>query len=164
MPSFKSKTRAGLDSQWPRVGAAINRYDDGKGIELVVRRPSKTREQEEKYHAILGDIARHGKAEYKGHEMGFAGHPCSAQIVAKVAMLAWFEDELKDQGKQLTSPSGWIMVPGVSMPVMYRARSSEFTVKEGGWFIEFLLMICAENKIPLSDPESKNYEQWAQEG
>ena len=164
MPNFNAKTKDDLNRHWPAIKSQIERYDDGKGICLSVMRPSKTRQQEEMYHAIIGDIARHGHAEYKGHRMEFNGLQFPAATVAKVTMLSWFEDELKTMGLTLKNPSGWIMVTGISMPVLVRAESSKFSVEEGGWFINFLTSLCAENQIHLSDPGSRTDEQWAREG
>ena len=131
----------------------------------MVRRPNKTRDQEEKYHAIINDIARHNVISYQGHQVVFNEYGYNAASVAKVMLLCWFEDDLKSQGKSLKNPSGWIIVPKVQMPVMVRARSSEFTLKEGADFIEFLYSVGAENRVMWSDPETKAHDEWApQEG
>lgn len=50
-----------MNSLWPKVKAALAA---GKKLTLEIKDASKSREQEEKYHAIIGDIAK--QAQHMG--------------------------------------------------------------------------------------------------
>ena len=164
VPNFNAKSRQDLDAKWPAIGAAINRYDDGKGIELVVRRPNKVRDQEAKYHAMIADIARAGSISYGAITVDFSAFAVDPVMAAKALLVVWYEQDLKSQGESLSKPSAWIVDPVTGAPITVRASTKEFSVKEAANFIEFLHAVGAENKVSWSDPETKSYEQWAKEG
>jgi len=47
-----------LTTEWPKMKAAL---EAGKHLVMEIKAASKSREQEEKYHAMIGDIAKQAK-------------------------------------------------------------------------------------------------------
>lgn len=146
-----------------RLTNAAQKFLPAGPFEVVARRPSKTREQEKKYHAQIRDIARHRVIMYGESRVDFGSYTLSPEEAAKLLLLVWFEEDLKSQGKKLRSPGQWIFDPVSNSPVYSRPGSSKLSVKEGAMFITFLDVVMAENKIPSSDPATRAYSDWSNE-
>ena len=123
-----------MHSLWPKVKAALAA---GRKLTLEVKDASKSREQEEKYHAIIGDIAK--QAQHMGAK--------------------WSPDDWKRLlvdlycvEKQL--PNGKV-VPSLDMTgiVQLGMQTRHFTKEQASEFVEFLLAWCAENGIELNDTQ-----------
>ena len=121
-----------MNSLWPKVKAALAA---GRKLTLEVKDASKSREQEEKYHAIIGDIAK--QAQHMGAK--------------------WSPDDWKRLlvdlycvEKQL--PNGKV-VPSLDMTgiVQLGMQTRHFTKEQASEFVEFLLAWCAENGIELKE-------------
>ena len=131
----------GLDSQeqatalmqnlWPKVKAALS---SGKKLQMEIKDASKSREQEEKYHAIIGDIAK--QAQHMG---------------AKWDAETW-KRLLVDKYCRETGLSSQIMAnldnDGL---VQLGFQTRKFTKEQASEFVEFLLAWCAENGIELKE-------------
>lgn len=121
-----------MNSLWPKVKAALSA---GRKLTLEVKDASKSREQEEKYHAIIGDIAK--QAQHMGAK--------------------WSPDDWKRLlvdlycvEKQL--PNGKV-VPSLDMTgiVQLGMQTRHFTKEQASEFVEFLLAWCVENGIELKE-------------
>ena len=156
MNAFKGKTLPDLTNIWHRISLEVVKYCDHKGYEIVVRRENKNRAQEAKYHAMIADIARHGRIEYGSVAVDFNSFAVDAVTAAKSLLIVWYEEDLKAGGESLKNPSAWIINPRTGGPISVRSSSKQFTLKEANGFIEFLASVGAENRISWSDPETRS--------
>ena len=126
------QAQALMTSLWPKVKESLK---SGKKLTLEIKEQSKSREQEEKYHAIIGDIAK--QAQHMGAK--------------------WSPDDWKRLlvdlycvEKQL--PNGKV-VPSLDMTgiVQLGMQTRHFTKEQASEFVEFLLAWCAENGIELKE-------------
>ena len=120
-----------MNSLWPKVKAALAA---GRKLTLEVKDASKSREQEEKYHAIIGDIAK--QAQHMG---------------AKWDSETW-KRLLVDKYCRETGLNSQIMAnldnDGL---VQLGFQTRKFTKEQASEFVEFLLAWCAENGIELKE-------------
>ena len=120
-----------MNSVWPKVKAALAA---GRKLTLEVKDASKSREQEEKYHAIIGDIAK--QAQHMG---------------AKWDSETW-KRLLVDKYCRETGLNSQIMAnldnDGL---VQLGFQTRKFTKEQASEFVEFLLAWCAENGIELNE-------------
>lgn len=112
----------------------------GGVAELIVKKISKTREQEKKYHAIIGDIAK---------QTEISGQKYSAEVWKALLI----EDFAKEKA-QMNEPleRGLRLAPaldGSGRLVTIRPSSTDFSKIEGAEFIEYLLSKCAEYNVKL---------------
>ena len=120
-----------MHSLWPKVKAALAA---GRKLTLEVKDASKSREQEEKYHAIIGDIAK--QAQHMG---------------AKWDAETW-KRLLVDKYCRETGLNSQIMAnldnDGL---VQLGFQTRKFSKEQASEFVEFLLAWCAENGIELKE-------------
>jgi len=120
-----------MNSLWPKVKAALAA---GRKLTLEVKDASKSREQEEKYHAIIGDIAK--QAQHMG---------------AKWDSETW-KRLLVDKYCRETGLNSQIMAnldnDGL---VQLGFQTRKFTKEQASEFVEFLLAWCADNGIELKE-------------
>ena len=120
-----------MQSLWPKVKTALTA---GKKLTLEVKDASKSREQEEKYHAIIGDIAK--QAQHMG---------------AKWDSETW-KRLLVDKYCRETGLNSQIMAnldnDGL---VQLGFQTRKFTKDQASEFVEFLLAWCSENGIELKE-------------
>ena len=120
-----------MNSVWPKVKAALAA---GRKLTLEVKDASKSREQEQKYHAIIGDIAK--QAQHMG---------------AKWDSETW-KRLLVDKYCRETGLNSQIMAnldnDGL---VQLGFQTRKFTKEQASEFVEFLLAWCAENGIELKE-------------
>lgn len=121
-----------MQSLWPKVKAALAA---GRKLTLEVKDASKSREQEEKYHAIIGDISK--QAQHMGAKW-------SADDWKRLLV------DLYCVEKQL--PNGKV-VPSLDMTgiVQLGMQTRHFTKEQASEFVEFLLAWCADNGIELNE-------------
>jgi hypothetical protein len=107
--------------------------------------PSKTRDQEKKYHAQLGDIAKQCK---------FMGRTESDETWKRLLIHAFAEFKL-EEGDPL--PGYGRIVPSLSGRgvVQLGAQSRKFSIKHGSEFIEHLYAYGAENNVEWSEPRTE---------
>lgn len=120
-----------MQNLWPKVKAALA---TGKKLTLEVKDASKSREQEEKYHAIIGDIAK--QAQHMG---------------AKWDAETW-KRLLCDKFVREIGLSSQIManLDGNGL-VQLGFQTRKFTKEQASEFVEFLLAWCADNGIELNE-------------
>ena len=119
-----------MQNLWPKVKAALA---SGKKLTMEIKPASKSREQEEKYHAIIGDIAK--QAQHMGAK--------------------WSPDDWKRLlvdlycvEKQL--PNGKV-VPSLDMTgiVQLGFQTRHFNKEQASKFVEFLMAWASEHGVEL---------------
>lgn len=126
-----------------------------KGLQsgpVVVRlgRPSKSRDQEAKYHAMIGDIAK--TVSVDGRRVN--------RDVWKAYLVQGFEEELKTQGRTLARPSQIVFNPFTGQWVTVRASTKNFRVREAADFIEYLYAFGVDHGATFSERSLKIYQQY----
>ncbi len=132
-----------------KVGECIADMIRGGPVEIEVKRPSKKREQEKKYHAMINDIARTVKVlgvRYDLEEW-------------KALLVYGYEQERLQMGEPLTHPGRVILSLKDSTPITIRASTKELNVKEGADFIEYLYSEGLDMGAKFSDPAMRHYEE-----
>lgn len=116
---------------WEKIKVAL---ESGQHLILEVKNESKTRDQEEKYHAMIADIAK------QAHHQG-------AQWSAE----DWKRLLLHEFAKQMNLPRGRIVasLDGTGI-VQLGLQSRKLTKEQGSEFIEFLFAWAAQNGVELS--------------
>lgn len=113
----------------------VNKMLESGDIEVVVRRPSKTRDQEKKYHALIRDFES---------QLVFEGRRRSAEEW-KAALVDAFEQEMTASGSPLRQQTKAILALDLTgRLVTVRPSSKKFSAKEGSDFIEFLYAVGAQ--------------------
>ncbi len=143
--------RSVMTAAWDFVSEAIH----GGGLDVTVARMSKTRAQEARYHAMMGDIAR--QVEVDGKKF--------IPKVWKVKLKDQFEHELIAQGTPLSKPGSVTMSIDGLRVVQIPPESKEFRKGEASDFIEYLFSFGAQFNICWSDPETQSMYQdyWQRE-
>lgn len=120
-----------MNSLWPKVKTALAA---GRKLTLEIKDASKSREQEEKYHAIIGDIAK--QAQHMG---------------AKWDSETW-KRLLVDKYCRETGLNSQIMAnldnDGL---VQLGFQTRKFTKEQASEFVEFLQAWAADNGVILND-------------
>ncbi len=121
-----------MQSLWPKVKTALSA---GKKLTLEVKDASKSREQEEKYHAIIGDIAK--QAQHMG---------------AKWDTEDW-KRLLVDKFLRETGFKNSPIIPNLDGTgiVQLGFQTRNFSKEHASEFVEFLLSWCADNGIELKE-------------
>jgi hypothetical protein len=121
-----------MTSLWPKVREALV-Y--GKKLTLEIKQQSKSREQEEKYHAIIGDIAK--QAQHMGHKW-------DAESWKRLMV----DKYLRETGF-MNSP----IIPNLDGTgiVQLGFQTRNFSKEQASEFVEFLIAWCAENGIELKE-------------
>ena len=131
MAEFKI-TKENAGKALPAAMAYIYKMLEGGDAELVVRKPSKTREQEKKYHALFREFERQliYEGRYRDSEEW------------KAALIDAFEQEMIGMGSPLRQRTKTILSLDLTgRLVSVRPSSKKFSLKEGSDFIEFLYAI-----------------------
>ena len=125
----------------PYIKTQIVKFLEGGPVALQLSRPSKSREQEQKYHAMIGDIARQVILDGRKY----------APEVWKALLVDEFEQELKANGEGLHKPSQIVISLDKQRAVTIRPSTAEFRRSEGAQFIEFLAKYGAEFNVVWSE-------------
>ena len=117
---------------WPKVKDALAA---GRNLTLEIKPASKSRDQEEKYHAIIGDISK--QAQHMG---------------AKWSPEDW-KRLLVDQYIKYQGLSGAMIVPNLDGTgiVQLGFQTRKFTKEQASEFVAFLICWCDQNGIELND-------------
>lgn len=126
------QAQALMNNLWPRVKESLK---SGKKLTLEIKAQSKSREQEEKYHAIIGDIAK--QAQHMG---------------AKWSAEDW-KRLLVDQFMRDYGDSGGKVIPNLDSTgiVQLGFQTRKFSKEQASEFVEWLLQWCAEHEIELKE-------------
>lgn len=148
MPTLKI---ADLDRLKPALNKAHEvalKYLEKGGVELVIQAPSKSREMEKKYSAMIGDISKQ-VTFYKGKK--YSAKNWKTQLIEQ------FAKEMRDMNEPLTHDSEIIMSLDGLREITNRPSSTDFRVAEAKNFIEYLYATGAEYNIVWSESAIKAY-------
>lgn len=124
-----------------RAGAMRAIHEAPEGFVVEIKPPAKRREQEEKYHAMIGDIAR---------QWQFMGRRMDADD-AKRLLVDAFAKAMRDAGTPLHHDGRVVPSLDGQRVVQLGIQTSKFYKAEASEFIEFLNAWAAENGIVLRD-------------
>ena len=116
---------------WGRMKPVL---DSGKRLILEIKAESKTRDQEEMYHALIGKIAK--QAEHQGAKW-------DAESWKRFLVDQWAADSNRKAGRVVASLDG-------ERVVQLGLQTRKFSKEEGGEFIEFLFAWAAQNGVDLA--------------
>lgn len=119
------------------------------GFRITVAEPRKTRDQEERYHAMIGDIA----AQYT-----HAGRQWDAENMKRLLVAAFREDTKDDAdfAEAWREFGDLEIVPGIRGGfTMLGVQTRRFPKKLASGFIEWLYAFGAENDVQWSEPRAK---------
>lgn len=117
---------------WPKIKDALNA---GKQLTLEIKPASKSRPQEEKYHAIIGDIAK--QAQHLGAKW-------SAEDWKRLLVDQFCKDAGISHGKVIPSLDS-------SGIVQLGFQTRNFTKEQASEFVEFLQAWAEQNGVTLAE-------------
>ena len=139
--------RALMGEIWDLVTAGVAEY---KQIQLSLSQVKKSRIQQSKYHAMIGDIAKTvvlGETRY-------------SLKVWKAKLVVDFEAELEQLGEPLTHKGQWTMSLRNQFPIYLRPSTKDFTVPEAAKFIEYLYATGIEYGATFTDQSMAIYAEY----
>lgn len=117
-----------MNNLWPKVIDALNA---GKHLTLEIKKASKSREQEEKYHALIGDIARQAQ---------HLGATWDAESWKRLLVDQFCRDNNIKTGTVIPNLSG----DGI---VQLGFQTKKFTKEQASEFVEWLYAWGTENGV-----------------
>ena len=129
---------------------AVNQAIEGGKVVVEIKRPNKTRDMEKKYHAMIADIARQVK---------FDGRRTFSTDVWKARMVEQFAKAKSDMNEPLSSPGATVMSLDGERIIFVRPSTTQFKVKEGSEFIEYLYAEGTDMGVVWSDPVMEFYRE-----
>jgi NinB protein len=107
----------------------------GKQFQVEIKYKNRSNEQNEKFHAIIGDIAK--QAQHMGAKW-------DAESWKRLLVWQFCKEKQIDAGK---------IVPSLDMTgvVQLGQQTRKFTKEQASEFVEFLLAWCADNGVTLND-------------
>jgi len=121
-----------MQTIWPKVKEAIK---SGKHLSLEIKAVNKSREQEEKYHAMIGDIAK---------QASHLGSKWDSESWKRFLLWQFAKDTNTNQGQIVPSLDG----TGI---VQLGLQSRSFTKEQASEFVEWLHAWGAENGITFTE-------------
>jgi hypothetical protein len=109
-------------------------------LSLTISEPKKSREQEEKYHAMIGEIAK------QAHHLGATW---TSEEWKRLLVDQFCRDTKRKPGKVVPSLDGGAIV-------QLGIQTREFTKEDGMEFIEWLHAWGAQNGITFKNDVSQN--------
>ncbi len=131
------------------VFEAVKKYLEGGPVVITLGRVSKTRAQECRYHAMIGDIARSVVIDGRQYDTE----------VWKAKLLEEFDREMKRQGTPLTHPGRIVMSLDGKRYITVRPSSAKFRKGESAQFIEFLYATGTDLGAMWSEPALQYYQE-----
>lgn len=130
--------------------------DAPDGYMVVISEPTKKRIQEEKYHAMMGDIAK--QCFYNGRKLGDE----TWKRLLVEAYVYILREEAKAQGKPDPFPKGGALLPSIDglRIVQVEALTRNFTVSQASQFIEYLYAFGAERGVVWTEPRAANIQNY----
>lgn len=124
----KDNATAVMNSVWPKVKEALA---SGKHLTLEIKAANKSRDQEEKYHAMIGEIAK--QAQHLGAKW-------DAESWKRLLVWQFCNDTGMDVGKIIPSLDG----TGI---VQLGQQTRKFTKEQASEFVEWLNAWGAEHGV-----------------
>lgn len=115
------------------------------GFMVQISEPTKKREQEEKYHAMIGDIAK--QCEFMGGKLDADDW--------KRLLVDMFAKVMRDMGTPLHHDGRVIPSLDYQRVVQLGVQTREFRVREAAEFIEYLYAFGAERDVRWSEPKQR---------
>jgi hypothetical protein len=113
------------------------------GYVVTISEPVKKREQEEKYHAMIGDIAK---------QCTFMEKRWNNEDWKRL-LIDLFAKTMRELGTPLSHDGRVVPSLDGTSVVQLGVQSRSFKVKEAAEFIEFLFAYGAENNVVWTDSE-----------
>jgi hypothetical protein len=128
--SSTEQAKTSIRHNWEKI---TNALDSGKHLTMEIKLASKTREQEEKYHAMINDIAKQAK-----------------HLGAKWSSEDW-KRLLVDQFMRDSGDSGGRVIPNLDGTgiVQLGFQTRKFTKEQASEFVEWLYAWSGNNGIHL---------------
>ena len=116
------------------------------GYMVQISEPTKKREQEEKYHAMMGDIAK--QCDY--HQKKLKAESWKRLLVESMVFI--LREEAKGQGKPDPFPTGGTLLPSLDgmRIVQVEVLTRNFSAAQASQFIEYLYAFGAERGVVWS--------------
>jgi hypothetical protein len=123
-----------MKSVWPKVRDALI-Y--GRKLTLEIKDAGRSNEQNEKYHAIIGDIAK--QAQHMGAKW-------DAESWKRLLVWQFCKEKQIDAGR---------IVPSLDMTgvVQLGQQTRKFTKEQASEFVEFLQAWAVDNGVTLNDAQ-----------
>lgn len=125
------QAQALMNNLWPKVKESLK---SGKKLTLEIKQQSKSREQEQKYHAIIGEVAQ--QAWHMGSK--WDSETWKRLLVDKYCR----ETGLNSQIMANLDNDGLVQLG---------FQTRKFTKEQASEFVEFLIVWCDENGIELKE-------------
>jgi hypothetical protein len=125
------QAQALMSNLWPKVREALV-Y--GKKLTLEIKQQSKSREQEQKYHAIIGEVAQ---------QAWHMGSKWDAETWKRLLVDKYCRETGINSQIMANLDSNGLVQLGV--------QTRKFTKEQASEFVEFLLAWCAENGVELKE-------------
>ncbi len=140
-----------LAHEQARQRAAQHCMEAPAGQVVTFDEPKKKREQEEKYHAQIGDIAKQTK---------YAGQRWGREDMKRI-LIDEFAEEMRLASKPLHDDTDGRIIPSENgrRVIQLGIQSRGFWVQEASEFIEFLYAWGAERDVHWSEPAAKPAKQ-----
>lgn len=126
------QAHAEITKLWPQIKASIQA---GNKLELTIKRESKSRDQEEMYHAIIGHIAK---------QASHLGAKWDAEDWKRFLVWQFAKEVGIETGKLVPSLDG----TGI---VQLGMQTRKFTKDQASQFTEWLLAWAAQNGIEIPE-------------
>ncbi len=124
------QAKTSIRHNWDKITKAL---DSGNNLVMEIKLSSKTREQEEKYHAMINDIAKQAK---------HLGAKWSADDWKRLLVDQFMRDSRDSGGKVIPNLDG----TGI---VQLGFQTRNFTKEQASEFVEWLYAWSAEKEINL---------------
>lgn len=119
-------------------------------VVILLGRLSKSREQEEKYHAMIGDIAKTIELYGKYHK----------PPIWKALLVDQFQEDKINMQSPLTHPGSVVISLDGRRAVSVRASTKQFRKFEASEFIEFLYAWGSEHGAKFSEKSLAIYQEY----
>jgi hypothetical protein len=124
------QAKTSIRHNWEKI---TNALDSGKHLTMEIKLSSKSREQEEKYHAMINDIAKQAK---------HLGAKWSSEDWKRLLVDQFLREEANIQGKIIPNLDG----TGI---VQLGFQTRKFTKEQASEFVEWLYAWSGNNGIHL---------------
>lgn len=150
-----------IDSALSHARHLISKAIQSGAVSVILGRPSKSRDQEAKYHAMIGDIAKTVQMPV----VDAAGNIVPGVTTKhdstywKAVLVDDFEQELRSQAIELDEPSKIIRSLDGQRWVSIRASTKSFSKGHGSMFIEYLYAQGLELGATFSEKALAYYDE-----
>lgn len=144
-------------------GAATKLINAGKCLWVLISDTEPfleepgTRIQEEKYHAMINDIAKQAVFKTPAKTVYMKNF---SEKQAKALLVTWFEDDCKIIGEPLRHGSEVVECPFSGRLITIRASTKEMIKKERCNFVEWLYATGADGNVRWSEPAMKQWQEY----